>query len=232
MEHCMLGPHDLIQDILHAVMTIDPGIALIVFVLTSALDGLHIVYTRLVMARRAIAAANSGAMTYLIYAFAIIESTQNWSYIAIMAAGSWIGTYLALRFVPAPSEPRKAPRRIVRPASRDFGHLARLDRLTGMRNPVADDAPDMRDHVGGDAPDRRVGSRVEYFFAPPLGAQHAGRAQQAKVVADQGLRQRGAARDVRDADRRIEAGEDDLEAAQIAHQAKHLGEHGGLAVRH
>jgi hypothetical protein len=217
----MLGLHDLFQDILHAVMAIDPGIALIVFVLTSALDGLHIVYTRLVMARRAIAAANSGAVTYLIYAFAIIESTQNWSYIAIMAAGSWVGTYLALRFVPAPSEAAPPPRRSARPALRDVRHLVRLDGLSGMRH-----------HVGDDAPDMRVAGRVDYFFAPPLGAQHAGRAQQAQMVADQGLRELGATRDVRDANRRVEASEDDLEAAGIAHQAKHLGEHGGLAVRH
>lgn len=95
---------NLFNPVLHAAASIDIGIGIAVFVLTMALDGLHIVYTQLVMARRALAAASSGAITYLIYAFAIIQSTQNWTYIVIMAAGSWIGTYLALRFVPTPSE--------------------------------------------------------------------------------------------------------------------------------
>ena len=58
------------------------------------------------------------------------------------------------------------------------------------------------------------------------------RAQQPKVMADEGLRKLRAARDVRDAGRLVEAGEDDLEAACVAHQAKHLGERQDLRVRH
>jgi hypothetical protein len=228
----MLVLQGFIRDVWSAMSSLDPGIALIVFVLTLALDGLHIVYTRQVMARRAVAAANSGAITYLIYAFAIIESTHNWSYIVVMAAGSWVGTYLALRFVPVRHEPvryeaaaREAPRPEALPVSGDVRHVVHVHgRVGGLGG--------MRHHVGDDAPDMRIGGGVEDLLPLPLGAQHAGRAQQPKVMTDEGLRKLGAARDVRDAGRLVEAGEDDLEAACVAHQAKHLGERQGLVVRH
>jgi hypothetical protein len=212
----MLVLQNFIRDVWSTIASLDPGIALIIFVLTLALDGLHIVYTRQVIARRAVAAANSGAITYLIYAFAIIESTHNWSYIAIMAAGSWVGTYLALRFVPIAHEahatvthetvPQEAlrpamvpPRPELVPVSGDVRDVVRasgrVDGLGGMRH-----------HVGDDAADMRIGGGVEDLLALPLRAQHAGRAQQAKVMTDEGLRKLGAARDVRDAGRDIETG--------------------------
>jgi hypothetical protein len=245
----MLVLQNFIRDVWSAIASLDPGIALIVFVLTLALDGLHIVYTRQVIARRAVAAANSGAITYLIYAFAIIESTHNWSYIAIMAAGSWVGTYLALRFVPVAHEavthatvthevkPQDAPRLVVAaprpepvPASGDVRHVVRAGGLIDRTR--VDGLGGMRHHVGDDAADMRIGGGVEDLLALPLRAQHPGRPQQSKVMTDEGLRKLGAARDVRDADRDIETGEDDLEAACIAHQAKHLGDRQGLPLRH
>lgn len=87
---------------------------------------------------------------------------------------------------------------------------------------------DMGDHVGDDAADVVVRRRIVDLLAVALTAQHAGRAQQPQVMAHQRRRQVEPVGDVADAGRRLEAGQDDAQAAAVAHQAEHVGQLGRL----
>jgi uncharacterized membrane protein YfcA len=73
-------------------------IALSVLVLTGAMDYLHVIYTRYVVKHKAIQAATSGAVIYLISAYAVISYVDDPRYLVFVVLGSWLGTYLSIRF--------------------------------------------------------------------------------------------------------------------------------------
>jgi uncharacterized membrane protein len=77
---------------------ISPLIAISVFLVTALMDALHAVYTKAVGDEKPAIAATSGAVIYLISAFAVIQYTQNPIYIVFVVLGSWTGTYVAIKY--------------------------------------------------------------------------------------------------------------------------------------
>lgn len=72
--------------------------ALVVFTGTALMDALHAAYTRSITERKARSAATYGAFIYLFAGFAAIHFTSNPLYLIFVVAGSWIGTYVTLKF--------------------------------------------------------------------------------------------------------------------------------------
>jgi len=82
---------------------VDVWIAAGVMVTTAITDAAYVRFTTAVAGRRKLAAANLGALLYLLSAFAVISYTQNWVYVVFAAAGSWIGAYVSMTLL------RRAP---------------------------------------------------------------------------------------------------------------------------
>jgi hypothetical protein len=78
---------------------IDPWIALGVVAATALTDGVCVLYTASVAHRRDVAAANWGAMTYMLSAFAVISFTSNPAYVVFAAFGAWLGTYATMKYL-------------------------------------------------------------------------------------------------------------------------------------
>jgi hypothetical protein len=78
---------------------IDPWIALGVAAATALTDAGCVLYTSSVARQRDLAAANWGALTYMLSAFAVISFTSNWTYVAFAALGSWIGGYATMKYL-------------------------------------------------------------------------------------------------------------------------------------
>lgn len=78
---------------------IDPLIALGVVVATAVTDGLYVMFSSAVVARKPISAANWSAAWYIVSSFAVISYTSNAFYIAFAAIGSWIGAYGSIAFL-------------------------------------------------------------------------------------------------------------------------------------
>ncbi len=79
--------------------SIDPWIALGVFAATALTDAVCVLYTASVAHRRDLAAANWGALTYMLSAFAVISFTNNWVYVVFAALGAWIGAYATMKYL-------------------------------------------------------------------------------------------------------------------------------------
>jgi uncharacterized membrane protein YhaH (DUF805 family) len=80
-------------------LTIDPLIALGVFIATATTDAAYVMFTSAVIARRRLPAANWSAIWYLLSSFAVISYTSNWVYVVFAAAGSWAGAFLTMTFL-------------------------------------------------------------------------------------------------------------------------------------
>ena len=78
---------------------IDPWIALGVAAATLLTDAVCVMYTASVVRQRDLAAANWGALTYMLSAFAVISFTSNWTYVVFAALGSWIGAYATMKYL-------------------------------------------------------------------------------------------------------------------------------------
>ena len=78
---------------------IDLWIALGVAAATMLTDAVCVLYTASVVHRRDLAAANWGALTYMLSAFAVISFTSNWIYVVFAALGSWIGGYATMKYL-------------------------------------------------------------------------------------------------------------------------------------
>jgi uncharacterized membrane protein YhaH (DUF805 family) len=81
-------------------LAIDPLIAVGVVVATAATDAVYVMFTSAVVARRRIRAATWSSVWYLLSSFAVIHYTENWAYVAFAAAGSWIGAFTTISFMP------------------------------------------------------------------------------------------------------------------------------------
>jgi hypothetical protein len=60
-------------------------------------------FTSAVAARRGVPAATWSSIWYVLSAFAVINYTENWIYIAFAAAGSWIGSFGCVTFLKRPT---------------------------------------------------------------------------------------------------------------------------------
>lgn len=85
---------------------IDAWIAAGVVVATAATDGVYVMFTAAVAARRRVPAATWSSIWYLLSSFAVISYTNNWVYVGFAALGSWIGAYASMTLLHrAPSAP-------------------------------------------------------------------------------------------------------------------------------
>src|SRR4051812_38322086 len=83
---------------MHTVWPIhlDPWVAVGVVAATAATDGVYVLFTAAVVARRRVPAATLSSVWYLLSSFAVISYTSNWIYVCFAAAGSWLGAYISL----------------------------------------------------------------------------------------------------------------------------------------
>jgi hypothetical protein len=87
------------EQLAQTLAAIDPWIALGVIAATALTDGVCVLYTASVAHRRDAAAANWGAMTYMLSAFAVISFTSNPAYVVFAAFGAWLGTYATMKYL-------------------------------------------------------------------------------------------------------------------------------------
>ena len=80
-------------------LPIDPWIAVGVVIATAATDGVYVMFTAAVSARRRLPAATWSSIWYLLSSFAVISYTSNWLYIVFAALGSWVGAYASMTFL-------------------------------------------------------------------------------------------------------------------------------------
>lgn len=93
------------QHLLGALSTLDPLIALGVFIATAATDACYVAFTSAVVARKRLSAANWSSVWYLLSSFAVISYTGNWAYVVFAAMGSWVGAFLSLTLLHRPGKP-------------------------------------------------------------------------------------------------------------------------------
>lgn len=62
-------------------------------------DGMYAYYTLAVVRRQALAAASTSLLMHFILAAGVFSYTQNFTYVIPLAFGSFVGTYLVIRFV-------------------------------------------------------------------------------------------------------------------------------------
>ena len=82
--------------------SIEPWLALGVFVSTAATDAVYVMFNAAVSSQRRVPAATWSSVWYLLSAFAVISYTKNWVYVGFAAAGSWIGAYISMTLLRTP----------------------------------------------------------------------------------------------------------------------------------
>ncbi len=83
-------------------IVIDPWIAAGVVVATAATDGVYVLFTAAVSARKRLPAATWSSVWYLLSSFAVISYTSHWFYVGFAAFGSWIGAYASMSLLHRP----------------------------------------------------------------------------------------------------------------------------------
>lgn len=73
-------------------------IALTVLIAYLMIDGMYAYYTIAVTKKKPITSASVGAIMHFMIAFGVLNYVQNYLYIFPLAIGSWLGTYLVVRF--------------------------------------------------------------------------------------------------------------------------------------
>lgn len=75
-----------------------PLIFIAVFISTLAVDALYALYVINVTKKAPFLAASYGTLIHILTAFAVISYTKNYWYIIPLAAGSFIGTYVVVKY--------------------------------------------------------------------------------------------------------------------------------------
>ncbi len=78
--------------------TLSPLIILSVFAATLCIDALYALYTIRLTERKALQSAIFGTLIHLFTALTVISYTKNSIYIIPLLIGSFVGTYLVVRF--------------------------------------------------------------------------------------------------------------------------------------
>lgn len=76
----------------------DIRVALVVFVAYLLVDAMYAYYTIVVTKKKPLAAASVGALMHFLIAFGVLNYVQNYLYVIPLALGSFIGTYLMVRY--------------------------------------------------------------------------------------------------------------------------------------
>ena len=87
--------------------TIDPALAVGIFVAYAVIDALYAYYTLAVVNRSAFAAATTGLVMHFLLAFGVINFVQNFAYVVPLALGSWVGTYILVKSKVLQDQPLK-----------------------------------------------------------------------------------------------------------------------------
>jgi uncharacterized membrane protein len=72
--------------------------ALVVFVAYLSIDGMYAYYTIAVTKRKPFESASVGAIMHFMIAFGVLNYVQNYLYVFPLALGSFIGTYLVVKY--------------------------------------------------------------------------------------------------------------------------------------
>ncbi len=73
-------------------------IALGVMVGYIVVDALYAKYTLEVVSLNPVRSANIAALMHILLAYGVLNYTENWLYVIPLVIGSWLGTYLMVRF--------------------------------------------------------------------------------------------------------------------------------------
>jgi hypothetical protein len=69
---------------------------------TAATDAVCVIFTSAVATRRRVPAATRSSLWYLLSSYAVISYTENWIYVGLAAAGSWLGAFASITFLHRP----------------------------------------------------------------------------------------------------------------------------------
>lgn len=86
------------MDILSHWQAFDFKIALIVFIAYLIVDAMYAYYTITVTKKKPLTSASVGALMHFLIAFGVLNYVENYLYVVPLALGSWIGTYLVVRY--------------------------------------------------------------------------------------------------------------------------------------
>ena len=73
-------------------------IALIVFTAYLLVDAMYAYYTLSVTKKKPFISASIAALMHFLIAFGVLNYVQNYLYVIPIALGSWIGTYLVVKY--------------------------------------------------------------------------------------------------------------------------------------
>lgn len=76
----------------------DIKIALLIFVIYFLIDIFYTKYIIYVTEGRAIAAANTASLLYLLMAMGVINYTENHWYLVPLVLGNWLGSYVVVKY--------------------------------------------------------------------------------------------------------------------------------------
>jgi hypothetical protein len=62
------------------------------------IDGMYAFYTQSIVKKRAAVSATTGALMHFLIAFGVLNYVQNFWYVIPLALGSWLGTYLVVKY--------------------------------------------------------------------------------------------------------------------------------------
>src|SRR3954453_9838533 len=85
-----------------AMAAIEPLTAGARLLAAGATDGVYVMFTSAVVARKRVPAATWSSVWYLLSSYAVISYTENWVSVAFAAVGSWIGPYASIPYLPPP----------------------------------------------------------------------------------------------------------------------------------
>lgn len=86
------------ENISTLIQNFDFVLAAVIFVAYIAIDALYAYYTLAVTGRHAFSSATSGLVIHFLLAFGVINYVQNYLYIIPLALGSWVGTYVMVKY--------------------------------------------------------------------------------------------------------------------------------------
>lgn len=71
---------------------------ILIFISYIVVDGLYAYYTIAVQKYKAVKAATTGSLMYVLLAYGVISYTHNILYLIPLAIGSWVGTYAVIKY--------------------------------------------------------------------------------------------------------------------------------------
>ena len=73
-------------------------IGITIFFTYVLIDGMYAYYTLAITRKKPFASASVGAVMHFLIAFGVLSYVQNYLYIIPLALGSWVGTYLVVKY--------------------------------------------------------------------------------------------------------------------------------------